>query len=129
MSMDFIKSLYFEFLSYFIPQKISYRIEGKCNQCGECCRQIRCFGLKDEKDLKLMQFFFPSYKNLYIKDIDKNGELILSCKQLNKNNTCNIYKKRPLFCRTYPRKRINFNAEMIDNCGYKVMKKDFKDYL
>ena len=67
MSMDFLKSLYFELLSYFIPQKISYRIEGKCNKCGECCRQIRCYGLKNEKDLKLMQFFFPSYKHLYIK--------------------------------------------------------------
>lgn len=129
MSMDFLKSLYFELLSYFIPQKISYRIEGKCNKCGECCRQIRCYGLKNEKDLKLMQFFFPSYKHLYIKEIDENGELVLTCKELNKDNTCSIYNKRPLFCRTYPRKKINLNLEMIDGCGYRVIKKKFKDYL
>ena len=129
MSMDLLKSLYFELLSYFIPQKITYKIEGNCNQCGECCRQIRCYGLKNEKELKIMQLFFPSYKNLFIKDKDENGELILSCKHLNKNNFCNIYSKRPLFCRLYPRKKINQNLKMIDNCGYKIIKKEFKDYL
>lgn len=129
MSMDLLKSLYFEFLSYFIPQKISYRIEGKCNKCGECCRQIRCYGLKNEKELKIMQFFFLGYRNLYIKDKDENGELILSCKHLNTNGSCNIYNKRPFFCRTYPKKKIYSNLEMIDGCGYKIIKKEFKDYL
>ena len=129
MSMDLLKSLYFEFLSYFIPQKISYRIEGNCIQCGECCKQIRCYGLRNEKELKIMQFFFPGYKNLYIKDKDENGELILSCRHLNENNTCNIYKNRPIFCRTYPKRKINYNTEMIDGCGYKIIKKEFKDYL
>lgn len=129
MSINLLKSLYFEFISYFIPQKITYRIEGNCNKCGECCKQIRCYGLKDEKELKIMQFFFPAYKNLYIKDRDKNGELILSCKNISEDNTCKIYTKRPLFCRLYPKRKINFNAEMIDGCGYKVVKKEFKDYL
>ena len=32
--------------------KIKYEIEGNCNKCGNCCREIRSDGLKNEKELK-----------------------------------------------------------------------------
>jgi len=41
MSIDFIKSIYYEALSYFIPQKIKYEIKGSCIKCGKCCKEIR----------------------------------------------------------------------------------------
>lgn len=129
MSIDFIKSVYYEFLSYFIPQKQSYNITGKCNQCGKCCREIRSFGMKNEKDLKLMQMIFPWYKNFYIYKYSKENEIILSCKHLNEENKCSIYFFRPLLCRNYPKKKINLNCELIEGCGYKIIKKQFKDYL
>lgn len=129
MSIDFIQSIINEFLSYFVPQKIKYKIEGKCLQCGKCCTEIRAYGLKNEKELKFMQFIFPWYKRFYILRTDKNNQIVLSCKYLSEEGKCSAYKKRPLLCRNYPRKKINFNAEMIDGCGYKVVKKEFKDYL
>lgn len=129
MSIDFIKSIYYELISYFVPQKIKYKIEGKCNKCGNCCRQIRAYGLKNEKELKLMQLIFPHYKRFYITGKDINGEYILSCIYLMKNGLCSVYNNRPSVCKNYPEKVIQFNAEMIDNCGFKVIKKDFKDYL
>ncbi|MBQ9246589.1 YkgJ family cysteine cluster protein [bacterium] len=128
MSIDFIKSIYYEILSYFVPQKLKYKIEGKCNKCGKCCNQIRSYGLKDNKELRLMQFFLPWYKRFYIRGNDKYG-LILGCKYLSENGLCTVYNKRPLLCRNYPAKTISFNGEMIDGCGFKVIKKDFKDYL
>lgn len=129
MSINFLKSLLYEFLSYFVAKKQKYKITGKCKQCGNCCREIRAKGMKNEKDLKFMQFIFPWYKYFYISKIDANGELILSCKKLTKDGKCSIYFWRPLLCRNYPRKYINFEADMIDNCGFKTEKKQFKDYL
>lgn len=129
MSIDFIKSLYYEVLSYLVPRRLKYKIEGECNKCGKCCRQIRAYGMKDEKELKFMQFIFPSYKRFYITGKDNNGELILSCKYIMDNGLCMVYNARPSVCKKYPAKSIHFNAEMIDGCGYKIIKKKFKDYL
>ncbi len=129
MSIDFIKSLYYEFLSYFIPQKIEYKVIGECKKCGKCCKEIRSYGLKNEKELKIMQFFLPHYKRFYISKTDANNNLVLSCKYILDNGLCSVYKKRPNICRNYPAKSISFNAEMIEDCGFKVQKKSFKDYL
>ena len=76
-----------------------------------------------------MQFIFPWYKRFFRTGTDKNGELILSCKYLTEAGLCSVYKKRPLVCKNYPAKTISFNAEMIDGCGFNVIKKPFKDYL
>lgn len=129
MSIDLIKSIYFEILSYFIPEKIKYRVEGKCNKCGNCCREIRADGLKNEKELKFMQFIFPHYKRFFIIKKDDNNNIVLSCKYLNNNGECSVYDKRPKLCRDYPKESISFNLEMPEGCGYKVIKKEFKDYL
>lgn len=129
MSIDFIKSIYFELLSYFIPVKQKYEITGHCNKCGKCCKEIRSYGMKNEKHLRFMQFLFPWYKIFYILKKDENNNLILSCKCLKEDGSCGIYQFRPFLCRNYPKKYINFNAEMINGCGYKIIKKEFKDYL
>lgn len=129
MSIDLIKSVFYEFLSYFVPQKQKYKITGKCNQCGKCCKEIRSLGMRNEKDLKFMQLIFPWYKYFYIKRIENNGDLVLSCTKSDASGKCTIYKFRPFLCRNYPQKYINFNAKMIDGCGYKTEVKDFKDYL
>ena len=129
MSIDFIKSLYYEFLSYFIPQKVKYKIEGECLKCGKCCKEIRAYGMKNEKDLKIMQFFIPHYKRFFITKQDENGNIVLSCKYQTESGLCGVYAKRPNVCKNYPTKTIDFNVEMIDGCGYKVIKKEFKDYL
>ena len=129
MSIDFIKSLYYEFLSYFIPKKVKYKVEGECLKCGKCCKEIRAYGMKSEKDLKIMQFFLPHYRRFFISKTDDKGDVVLSCKYLTENGLCSVYNKRPSVCKNYPAKSINFNGEMIDSCGYKVIKKQFKDYL
>ncbi len=129
MSIDFFKSLYYEFLSYFVTQKTEYEIIGDCNKCGKCCKEIRCYGLKNEKEFKFMQFLFPHYKRFYIYKTDEKNNLVLACKYQKENGECGIYNKRPRLCRNYPISKIRFNAELIDGCSYKIKKKDFKDYL
>lgn len=129
MSINIIKSFIYEILSYFVPQKQKYTITGKCNKCGKCCKEIHSFGMKNENDLKFMQRIFPWYNFFYISGFDENGNIILSCKKLNDNGQCSIYKFRPLLCRNYPKKYINFSTDMIEGCGYQIIKKNFKDYL
>jgi len=85
--------------------------------------------MKNEKDLKIMQFFFPWYNLFYILKKDENNNLVLGCKKQNEDGSCKIYKFRPFVCRNYPKKRIFYNAEMINGCGYEVIKKKFKEYL
>lgn len=129
MSIDFIKSLYYEILSYFVPQKIEYKITGKCKKCGRCCKEIRSYGLKNEKELKIMQFFLPYYKRFYITGTDENNNIILSCKFLLDSGLCGKYKTRPLICKNYPEKSNHFQGELLEGCGFKILRKNFKDYL
>ena len=129
MSIDFIKSLYYEFLSYFVSEKIKYEIKGSCIKCGQCCNQIHSYGMKNEKDLKIMQFFLPHYRRFFIRRKDENNNIILSCKDLDENGKCKIYEKRPKICRDYPKNLLKYNASMIEGCGFEIIKKEFKDYL
>ena len=128
MSMDYIKSLYYEFLSYFVVRKPVYGVKGQCKKCGKCCKEIR-IKLRNKKHFKIIQFLFPLYRQFYIIKVDDKENLVLGCKHLNDNGTCNIYKFRPLVCRNYPMNPPSFFSETIDGCGYEIVKKEFKDYL
>lgn len=129
MITDFLKSCYWEFLSYFVPERQSYEITGNCNKCGKCCETIYAAYMYSEDEFKLMQKIFPSYKRFYIKYKDTNGNLVFGCKYLTEENLCGDYENRPSVCKKYPQKRLAKYAEMPDGCGYKVNKKHFKDYL
>lgn len=128
MITDLIKSIYWEILSYFVPEKQDYEITGECTKCGKCCENIYAAYMYSEKDFELMKKIFPSYRRFYIKGKDEHGNLIFACQYL-KNNLCSVYDKRPRLCRSYPQKRLARYAKMPDGCGYTVVKKSFKDYL
>lgn len=129
MITDLIKSCYWEFLSYFVPEKQEYEIKGACNQCGKCCEMIYAAYDYTEKEFKFMQFIFPTYKRFYIKGKDELGNTFFGCKYLGNDKLCTVYKKRPRLCRQYPKKKLSFYAKMPEGCGFYVEKKSFKDYL
>ena len=126
---NIIKSLYYEFLSYFVPEKIEYEITGSCKKCGKCCRYMYSVDTYTEKEFKIMQFLYPKYKRFYIRGKDEYGNFIFACKLVNDDGTCSDYKHRLRMCRNYPAKKIMFNGIMHEGCGYTVHKKEFKDYL
>ena len=64
---DFLATLKNEFLSNFVPQRVFYEISGECKKCGKCCNYMYSVDTYTEREFKLMQFFFPSYKRFYIK--------------------------------------------------------------
>ncbi len=130
MITDFIKSCYYEILSYFVIEKQEYKIKGECKKCGKCCETIYAAYNYSESEFRIMQKIFPIYKRFYIKGKDEDGNCFFGCKYKDKEtNLCVEYGKRPIMCRRYPQKKLSFYAQMPEGCGYYIEKKKFKDYL
>ena len=129
MIPDFLKSIYYEFLSYFVQQKQTYKVVGECKKCGKCCNYMYSYDTYTEKEFKIMQFLFPAYKRFYIKGKDEDGNLIFACKYVTKDGLCSVYNKRLAMCKKYPANIIFYPAKMHEGCGYRVEGKKFKDFL
>ena len=127
--IDFIQVIINEFLSNFVPERVSYEITGSCKKCGKCCNYMYSIDTYTEKEFKIMQFLFPKYKRFYIKGKDEEGNFIFACKLVTPDGLCSDYKHRPKMCRNYPAKRIFYPGKLHEGCGYTVNIKTFDDYL
>ena len=127
--LEILENIKNEFLSYFVPEKVEYEIQGECKKCGKCCRYMYSFDTYTEKEFKFMQFLFPSYRRFYIKGKDDKGNLIFACKYVTDNGLCSVYEKRLPMCKKYPSKKIFYPAKLHEGCGYKIVKKSFNDKL
>jgi hypothetical protein len=127
--LDMIKSIIYEFLSEFVPQKLTYKITGECKKCGKCCNYMYSKDTYTEKEFEIMQKIFPTYKRFYIKGKDDEGNLIFACKLVTEDGLCSDYRHRPRMCRKYPAKKINYQGKLHEGCGYKVEVKKFENYL
>jgi len=126
---DLIKSIYYEFMSNFVPEKLTYEITGECKKCGKCCNYMYSVDTYTEKEFKIMQMIYPKYKRFYIKGKDEYGNLIFACKLVTPDGLCSDYKNRLRMCKNYPARRIKYPAKLHEGCGYKVNVKKFDDYL
>lgn len=127
--LNVLKSIIYEILSYFVPEKLTYEITGECKKCGKCCNYMYSVDTYTEKEFKIMQFLYPAYKRFYIKGKDDYGNLIFACKLVTPEGLCSDYKHRLRMCKNYPARRIIYPAELHDGCGYNVKIKQFKDYM
>ena len=127
--MSLIFNIINEIKSYFVPEKISYKITGECKKCGKCCNYMYSFDTYNEQEFKFMQALYPAYKRFYIKGKDDEGNLIFACKYVSKNGECSVYKKRLKMCKNYPAKRIKYRAKLHEGCGFQIETKNFEDYL
>lgn len=126
---DLIFNIINEIKSYFIPEKIRYEITGECKKCGKCCNNVYSIDMESEQEFKFMQLLFPAYRRFYLKGKDEEGHLVFACKFVSEDGLCTVYEKRPRLCRNFPAKSLKYCAKLFDGCGYKVEKKNFKDYL
>ena len=127
--LDFLCSVINEIRSDFVPEQVVYEVTGQCKKCGKCCNYMYSVDTYTEKEFKIMQFLFPTYRRFYIKGKDEEGNLIFACKLVTPEGLCSDYKHRPRMCRNYPAKRVAYKAELHEGCGYKVNIKTFDDYL
>ncbi|MDD3437236.1 MAG: YkgJ family cysteine cluster protein [Candidatus Gastranaerophilales bacterium] len=118
-----------EIKSYFVVEKVKYEVVGECKKCGKCCNYMYSFDTYSEKEFKFMQVLFPSYRRFYIKGKDEEGNLIFACKYVSPEGLCTVYDRRLKMCRVYPCKKILYPAKLHEGCGYKVIKKDFREYI
>jgi Fe-S-cluster containining protein len=126
---DLVKAIFYEFMSEFVPEKLSYEITGECKKCGKCCNYMYSKDTYTEKEFKIMQMIYPKYKRFYIKGKDEEGNLIFACKLVTPDGLCSDYEHRLRMCRNYPAKRINYPGKLHEGCGYTVNIKKFDDYL
>ena len=112
-----------------MPEQVVYEVTGECKKCGKCCNYMYSVDTYTEKEFKIMQFLFPTYRRFYIKGKDEEGNLIFACKLVTPDGLCSDYKHRPRMCRNYPARRVAYRAELHEGCGYKVNAKTFEDYL
>ena len=115
--LSFLTTIKNEILSYFVPEKMEYKITGECKKCGKCCRYMYSFDTYTTTDFKIMQFLFPAYRRFYIRGKDEYGNLIFACKYVTEEGLCSVYDKSG-----YP-------GKLHEGCGYKVEDKSFETYL
>ena len=127
--LSFLTTIKNELLSYFVPEKMEYKITGKCLKCGKCCRYMYSFDTYTTTDFKIMQFLFPAYKRFYIRGKDEEGNLIFACKYVTEEGLCSVYDKRLKMCKKYPASKIGYPGKLHEGCGYKVEDKSFETYL
>lgn len=132
------KSL-FQYLKFYFYKLFTsrYKIEGKCLQCGECCRNI-VFMIEDEyvrteQQFESLKALDKKYNHFVINDTDEKGVLLFKCKSLGDDNRCKDYYFRSLYCRAYPfvTEKIRLGGcETFESCGYKIkINKGFQEFL
>lgn len=128
--------LYLKFY-FFKLFSAKYKIEGKCNQCGACCKNIVFLinedYVKTPEQFESLKQFDKKYSHFEINGKNDNGAILFRCKSLDNNNRCKDYFFRSLYCREYPKvtDKIRRTAcETFDTCGYEIVTdKKFDDFL
>lgn len=134
MSIAIFESIKFYFNRLFSSK---YKLTGKCNGCGECCRRILMSyngaNVKTENEFEELKRIDKKYSHFFISGSDQSGNLLFTCKSLKDDNKCKDYFFRSLYCRKYPNPDKNFilsGGELLETCGYKIsVTKKFSDYL
>lgn len=127
---------YIKFLFQYLSSA-RYVKKGKCNRCGNCCRNILLYieedPIKTEKQFEKVKEWEKHYHNFYISGKTENGALLFTCREIDENNRCKVYFFRGLGCREYPKKNTKFlinGGKPLDGCGYYFEPtKSFKSYF
>ncbi len=116
-----------------------YERGGECHQCGKCCTNIQLVHgdqtidtLVQYEELKLTNPEYAYFRPLVLASAPEQGEsLSFECMNLQADNTCGIYDKRPDFCRRYPSEHtMLMGAKLAEGCGYRFrLLRSFQDVL
>jgi uncharacterized protein len=105
----------------------SWKLQGQCSQCGQCCRDIRLsinpVLLKAKYPLKIIIAWISWVFDFYLKKIDVERDLLVfGCRHLGQDGKCRNYFFRSHLCRNYPIVEYFEQPVTLPNCGYKVVK-------
>lgn len=97
---------------------------GSCQRCGACCRSL----VGDpprivKKNNTLLRTFIAYHRVTHRFEAyarGPNGEVLFRCGHLQPDNTCGIYWRRPLICRTYPVVPFMEAPKLLPDCSYRI---------
>lgn len=105
-----------------------------CEECGgECCRNvsIEIDEPETKEDWDEIRWFLYHENIIVYKDNEKDWlvEFQTKCKNLDENNKCKIYEKRPKTCREHDMETCQVNGE--DDVGDPIFRtqEDVEKYL
>jgi Fe-S-cluster containining protein len=104
-----------------------YEKAGACLKRGNCCHYLLME--KPRGVLGAIHYFWNTEINgFYLRDeepVEAEGKqmVVLGCRYLNKDNTCQQYAFRPKICRDWPLIEHFGRPQMLKGCGYQVKKR------
>ena len=105
-----------------LPIQSRYQIGGSCKKRGVCCQRIAIYLSSSFwrhpflKSLVIYWYEFV-YNFTFLEDDIEHRVILFKCNYL-RDNKCQIYWKRPLICRSYPKPRFFSKPEFLPGCGY-----------
>lgn len=89
-----------------------------------------CKDLGSEKEFRFLQFIYPEYRKFKVQGKDENGNYVIACSLIDKDNLCPIYPKRSNICRKYPAPYFKSPGILHKDCGFYIKpEKTFKYFL
>jgi len=122
----------FIFLDNFLtnlPKKILFKtqwvLEGKCKQCGTCCREIYLKvtprQLSSKLFMKLAIAWISWIFDFILLRIDyDNHYLVFTCRHIRADGKCGNYFWRPNVCRNYPLIDYFEKPRLLPKCGFRA---------
>jgi hypothetical protein len=110
-----------------LPKKVFFKtrwvLEGKCKQCGNCCREIY---LKMTPRQASSQFFTGLavkwicwiFDFIFLGIDYENHYLIFTCRHRLPDGKCGNYFWRPNICRNYPLVDYFEEPKLLPGCGF-----------
>jgi hypothetical protein len=107
--------------------KPSYVRQGRCLQCGQCCKEILIEAEPRYLRKRWLRNFFIWW-NSYFNHLNligvfiEEGFMVFNCRKQLPSGKCGNYFFRPWFCREYPRGFKYFEMPCtLPGCGYKFI--------
>lgn len=119
-----------------VQRKTAYVREGKCKQCGRCCKMIALIVPKGVSKRGYLVKFFKVWHKLAMnfEHVDEEeGWLIYRCgyyrEECEGKGRCSIHPVRHRICRFFPRQRLYDHPRLHPDCGFKFVRRDVREKL
>lgn len=113
--------------------RTEYKVAGGCGQRGACCHHILLewspvldrIPILGKLVLWKLTRFYNFFDKGYVWEVEDGMMVrVLGCHSLRADGLCGDYRKRPLFCRTYPEVPLTGRPQVLPGCGYRFERRD-----